>query len=46
VRHNAGSPLTSTSRPSHLLGIPVDVGPADALREDIRDQVLAEARAL
>jgi predicted nucleotidyltransferase len=29
-----------------LLGVPVDVGPADALREDIRDRVLAEARPL
>lgn len=29
-----------------LLGIPVDVGPADALREDIREQVLREARVL
>jgi len=29
-----------------LLGVPVDVGPADALREDMREQVLTEALAL
>ena len=29
-----------------LLGVAVDVGPADALREDIRQSVLAEARPL
>ena len=29
-----------------LLGVPVDVGPADALRPDMRERVLAEARAL
>jgi predicted nucleotidyltransferase len=29
-----------------LLGVGVDVGPADALRADMREQVLAEARAL
>jgi predicted nucleotidyltransferase len=29
-----------------LLGIAVDVGPADALRPDMRERVLAEARAL
>ena len=29
-----------------LLGIPVDVGPADALRTDMRARVLAEAHAL
>lgn len=29
-----------------LLGIAVDLGPADALRKDMRDSVLAEARPL
>ncbi|MGH8962984.1 MAG: nucleotidyltransferase family protein [Jatrophihabitantaceae bacterium] len=29
-----------------LLGVPVDVGPADALRDDMRERVLSEARAL
>ena len=29
-----------------LLGVSVDLGPADALREDMRERVLAEARAL
>ena len=29
-----------------LLGVPVDVGPADALRADMRERVLAEARPL
>jgi uncharacterized protein len=29
-----------------LLGVPVDVGPADALRDDMREAVLTEARAL
>lgn len=29
-----------------LLGVPVDLGPADALRKDMRDRVLAEARPL
>jgi predicted nucleotidyltransferase len=29
-----------------LLGVAVDVGPADALREEMRDRVLSEARAL
>lgn len=29
-----------------LLGVGVDVGPADTLRADMREQVLAEARAL
>jgi len=29
-----------------LLGVPVDVGPADALRADMRDRVLTEARTL
>ena len=29
-----------------LLGLAVDVGPADALRPDMRDRVLADARAL
>ena len=29
-----------------LLGLAVDVGPADALRPDMRERVLAEARAL
>lgn len=29
-----------------LLGLPVDVGPADALRPDMRERVLAEARPL
>jgi predicted nucleotidyltransferase len=29
-----------------LLGVPVDVGPADALRADVRDRVLTEARPL
>jgi predicted nucleotidyltransferase len=29
-----------------LLGVAVDVGPADALRDDMRDQVLNEAQAL
>jgi predicted nucleotidyltransferase len=29
-----------------LLGVPVDLGPADALSDDMREQVLAEARVL
>ena len=29
-----------------LLGVAVDVGPADALREDMRERVLNQARAL
>jgi uncharacterized protein len=29
-----------------LLGVAVDVGPADALQEEMRDRVLSEARAL
>jgi len=29
-----------------LLGVPVDLGPADALRADMRERVLAEARPL
>ena len=29
-----------------LLGVPVDVGPADALRPDMRDRVLTEAHRL
>jgi predicted nucleotidyltransferase len=29
-----------------LLGVPVDVGPADALRDDMRERVLTEARPL
>ncbi|MGI8537228.1 MAG: nucleotidyltransferase family protein [Mycobacteriales bacterium] len=29
-----------------LLGVSVDIGPSDALRADIRDRVLSEARAL
>jgi len=29
-----------------LLGVPVDVGPSDALRADLRDRVFGEARAL
>jgi predicted nucleotidyltransferase len=29
-----------------LLGVPVDVGPADALRADMRERVLTEARPL
>jgi predicted nucleotidyltransferase len=29
-----------------LLGMAVDLGPADALRQEMRDQVLAEARPL
>lgn len=31
---------------SEILGVPVDVGPADALRADLRDEVLAEAKPL
>jgi predicted nucleotidyltransferase len=29
-----------------LLGVSVDVGPADALREDLRERVLSQARAI
>lgn len=29
-----------------MLGVPVDIGPADALRADLREGVLAEAAAL
>jgi predicted nucleotidyltransferase len=29
-----------------LLGVAVDLGPADALREDVRNRVLAEAQPL